>query len=72
MTMVNPNGVTLQQRGLNAFPKKDHANLIRMNAGSKNFKRWKANAKGVDLNRNFSVDWGTVKGSVSKPYYQIS
>ena len=70
MPMVNPDGVTLQQQGLNAFPKKDHDALIRMNAGSKNFKRWKANAKGVDLNRNFSVDWKTVSGNVSKPNYQ--
>jgi len=70
MPMVNPDGVTLQQQGLNAFPRKDHDALIRMNAGSKNFKRWKANAKGVDLNRNFSVDWKTVSGNVSKPNYQ--
>lgn len=57
MPMVNPDGVTLQQQGLKAFPKKDHAALIRYNGGSKNFKRWKANAKGVDINRNFGVDW---------------
>src|SRR5699024_10211609 len=39
MPMVNPDGVTLQQRGLGAFPKKDHASIIRMNGGSNNFKR---------------------------------
>lgn len=70
MPMVNPDGVTLQQKGLSAFPAKDHASLIKMNAGSKNFKRWKANAKGVDLNRNFSVDWYTVSNNVGYPNYQ--
>lgn len=70
MPMVNPDGVTLQQRGLNAFPKKDHAQLIKMNGGSRNFKRWKANAKGVDVNRNFSVGWKNVKNNAKGPSFQ--
>ncbi|GIN85833.1 hypothetical protein J6TS2_22190 [Heyndrickxia sporothermodurans] len=37
--MVDPDGVTLQQSGLSAFPKKDLAKLIKMNEGRKNFKR---------------------------------
>lgn len=69
MPMVNPDGVTLQQQGLKAFPKKDHAKLIKYNGGSNNFKRWKANAKGVDINRNFSVDWHN-QNSPKGPSYQ--
>lgn len=68
--MVNPDGVTLQQKGLKAFPKKDHAALIKMNLGSKNFKRWKANAKGVDLNRQYDAGWKTIKYSPSGPRYK--
>lgn len=60
--MVNPDGVTLQQSGLSAFPKADHAKLIKMNEGSKNFKRWKANGKGVDLNRQYDARWKYIKG----------
>lgn len=71
MPMVNPDGVTLQQQGLKAFPQKDHAKLRNMNKGSSNFKRWKANAKGVDINRNFSVDWNNQRpGSPTKPHYE--
>ena len=67
--MVNPDGVTLQQSGLKNFPKKDHAKLIKMNGGSKNFKRWKANGKGVDLNRQYSPNW-SILGGPSGPYYK--
>lgn len=68
--MVNPDGVTLQQHGLQAFPKSTHNSLIRMNNGSKNFKRWKANAKGVDLNRQYNAGWATIKNNPGKPYYE--
>jgi g-D-glutamyl-meso-diaminopimelate peptidase len=68
--MVNPDGVTLQQFGLKAFPKEDHAALIRMNDGSKDFKRWKANGKGVDLNRQYNADWANICCNPGKPYYK--
>lgn len=67
--MVNPDGVTLQQQGLTAFPKNLHNSLIKMNGGSKNFKRWKSNAKGVDLNRQYNADWKAIK-SPSSPNYR--
>jgi g-D-glutamyl-meso-diaminopimelate peptidase len=68
--MVNPDGVTLQQFGLKAFPKEDHAALIRMNDGSKDFKRWKANGKGVDLNRQYNANWPNICCNPGKPYYK--
>jgi len=66
--MVNPDGVTLQQSGLKAFPKSVHKSLLKMNNGSKNFKRWKANGKGIDLNRQYDAGWKNLKGP-KKPSY---
>lgn len=68
--MVNPDGVTLQQQGLKAFPKSTHASLIVVNNGSTNFKRWKANGKGVDLNRQYDAGWKTIKGNPGRPSYK--
>ncbi|WP_256760525.1 M14 family zinc carboxypeptidase [Cohnella sp. WQ 127256] len=67
--MVNPDGVTLQQKGLAAFPKQDHAALLKMNGNSSNFKRWKANAKGIDLNRQYPADWENIKNQAPAPHY---
>lgn len=67
--MMNPDGVTLQQKGLDAFPKELHASLIAMNNGSRDFKRWKANGKGVDLNRQFDANWANIKNSPGKPWF---
>ncbi|MGE7778629.1 M14 family zinc carboxypeptidase [Peribacillus sp. NPDC097264] len=67
--MVNPDGVTLQQSGLKSFPAKDHARILKMNGGSNNFKRWKANGKGVDLNRQYSPNWKNL-GGPKVPYYK--
>ncbi|PLT31849.1 peptidase M14 [Peribacillus deserti] len=66
--MVNPDGVTLQQSGLKAFPASYHAGLIKMNNGSKNFKRWKSNAKGVDLNRQYDAKWAGTDSPKSPSY----
>ncbi|MCQ6559059.1 M14 family metallopeptidase [Paenibacillus mendelii] len=67
--MVNPDGVTLQQLGLSAFPASDHASLLRMNGGSTNFKRWKANAKGIDLNRQYPANWANIRNPSPGPHY---
>ncbi|MEC2077854.1 M14 family zinc carboxypeptidase [Metabacillus fastidiosus] len=70
LPMVNPDGVTLQQFGLKKFPKEDHDDLIKMNAGSTNFSRWKANAKGLDLNRQYDADWKNICCNPGKPYFK--
>lgn len=51
---LNPDGVALQQNGA------DPAHLLwrrqmNMNGGSEDFTHWQANARGVDLNHNYSV-----------------
>src|SRR5690606_4848826 len=63
--MVNPDGVILQQEGLQAYPKSMHNSLIAMNKGSRNFTRWKANIKGIDLNRQYDAGWSTIRNSPS-------
>ncbi|WP_338551494.1 M14 family zinc carboxypeptidase [Paenibacillus sp. KS-LC4] len=68
--MVNPDGVSLQQKGLAAFPQQDHAELIKMNKNSRDFKRWKANGKGVDLNRQYPADWETIRQAENAPSYK--
>ena len=68
--MVNPDGVTLQQKGLSSLPKAIHASLIKMNGGSTNFNRWKANAKGVDLNRQYPADWKNIKYNKIGPSFE--
>jgi murein tripeptide amidase MpaA len=55
--MVNPDGVTLQQQGLKAFPSSHHEKLLSMNEGKRDFTRWKANAMGIDLNRQYPANW---------------
>ncbi|PRO67004.1 M14 family zinc carboxypeptidase [Alkalicoccus urumqiensis] len=68
--MMNPDGVTLQQRGLSAFPSSAHASLIRMNGGSRDFTRWKANARGVDLNRQFDAGWYQIRNNPGSPAHE--
>lgn len=68
--MVNPDGVTLQQQGLNAFPESIRSSLLIMNDNQTDFSRWKANAMGVDLNRQYDADWANIKNDPGKPYWQ--
>lgn len=58
LPMVNPDGVTISQSGIEGIVNEAlRRNLYQMSGASKPAK-WKANAAGVDLNRNFSVGWG--------------
>ncbi|MFF2877307.1 M14 family metallocarboxypeptidase [Gottfriedia sp. NPDC057991] len=63
--MVNPDGVMLVQKG--ASSAKNPNQVIKLNKGSKNFKAWKANVRGVDLNRQYPAGWNTISGNKSKP-----
>nr|WP_246384481.1 M14 family metallocarboxypeptidase [Gracilibacillus halotolerans] len=65
--MVNPDGVTLVQKG--AFSAKRPAEVIRINGGSTNFNRWKANIRGVDLNRQYPADWAHIQLNRTSPSY---
>lgn len=52
--MMNPDGVMLVQQGPKGM--KNEALVKKIN-GNASFTRWKANARGVDLNRNFDSGW---------------
>ena len=52
--MVNADGVSLVQNGVNST---SYGNLVKRMNGSTNVARWKANIRGVDLNRNFDGNW---------------
>ncbi|UVI28218.1 M14 family metallopeptidase [Paenibacillus spongiae] len=54
--IVNPDGVELAQEGLHpGHP--NYSELLRWNRGSTRFTKWKANARGVDLNDQFPAFW---------------
>lgn len=56
--MINPDGVEIVQKGYDAVGGVDV--VARVVAGSRdiNHRSWKANARGVDINRNFDYGWG--------------
>lgn len=59
LPMVNPDGVTISQYGLNAINNEAVRNNCKLMRGANNPSKWKANANGVDLNRNFSAGWNS-------------
>jgi g-D-glutamyl-meso-diaminopimelate peptidase len=69
--MLNPDGVTIQQNALNQFPNHHQKQLLIMNDEMKDFKRWKANGMGVDLNRQYPAGWEELKNHPNSPHYQF-
>ena len=66
--MVNPDGVTISQLGLDGIKREDIRQTVLQiiqNDSAKNLSehliQWKANARGVDLNRNFDALWENYK-----------
>lgn len=55
--LVNPDGAVLSEKGIGTVPKSYQKELIAMNGGE-DFRLWKANGRGVDLNVNFPARWG--------------
>ncbi|PKM95934.1 MAG: peptidase M14 [Firmicutes bacterium HGW-Firmicutes-1] len=58
--MVNPDGVEIVVNGLNNIGN-NAQKIMRMNGGRDDFNLWKANANGVDLNRNYPAGWREYK-----------
>ena len=65
--MMNPDGVMLVQQGISALKKSTNIKNAKKYSNNGSYKHWKANGRGVDLNRNFDgVNWyklSKVKGS---------
>ncbi len=71
--MLNPDGVTISQfgaDGLNSEILRNNARVMYKNAVTWGYtslseedyyKRWKANARGVDINRNFDAKWDIIE-----------
>lgn len=60
--MSNPDGVTISQLGPSVIKNETlREKIISMSDGD--FVQWKANASGVDLNRNFDAGWNEFRGS---------
>lgn len=78
LPMSNPDGVTISQMGIDGIRdenlketlrecyRNDHDNGRASGEGEAYWRNWKANARGVDLNRNFDAGWETYEG-VSHP-----
>ena len=59
--MVNPDGVTLVLEGTGAIESRELVAQIRQRTRSAaNFRDWKSNIRGVDLNRNFPTRWSSL------------
>ncbi|MEJ9229978.1 carboxypeptidase [Peribacillus butanolivorans] len=69
--MLNPDGVSIQQGDLSNLNFLEKAGVWRMNRYSTNWSRWKANAKGIDLNRQYPIGWEEVLSDAKKPTYQF-
>jgi g-D-glutamyl-meso-diaminopimelate peptidase len=67
MPMVNPDGVALSQEGAEVFPVEAQQELIDLNGGDSDFTDWKANAQGVDLNRQYDAGWEIIEGTAPEP-----
>jgi len=68
--MLNPDGVTIQQKGWLGASTSDKIKILSMNHFSMNFSRWKANALGVDLNRQYPSGWKELKKLPAWPSYK--
>jgi len=55
--MVNPDGVDLVQNGFSTDNNPYYRLIIQANKGSTDFRHWKANIRGVDLNDQFPAFW---------------
>ncbi|MBO2942547.1 LysM peptidoglycan-binding domain-containing protein [Paenibacillus sp. F411] len=54
--MVNPDGVELVQQGVSGLGSAA-GQLLEWNGGRENFRKWKANIRGVDLGDQFPAHW---------------
>lgn len=64
LPMMNPDGVSISQYGVSAI-KDNRLRSALMGMPKENYYRWKANGRGVDLNRNFSV--GFCENGIKQP-----
>lgn len=66
LPMVNPDGATIAQEGMNGIRRGKIRQEFLKYCESFDFGLWKANARGVDINRNFDAGWEEYEG-MQKP-----
>lgn len=64
--MLNPDGIEIAVNGIKHLENKEF--YIKANEGSHNFEHWKANSRGVDLNKQFRADWEKTQ-STESPHF---
>lgn len=69
--MLNPDGVSIQQGDLAHLDWKEKVALWKMNKFRLDYRSWKANGVGIDLNRQYPAGWEDSKTDVNRPYYQF-
>jgi g-D-glutamyl-meso-diaminopimelate peptidase len=69
--MLNPDGVEIQQGNISDFPFYFRRSIYHFNEKSYDFSRWKANGKGIDLNRQYPAGWEDLSSKPSAPSYQF-
>ncbi|WP_273124346.1 M14 family metallocarboxypeptidase [Bacillus weihaiensis] len=63
--MVNPDGVTLVQEGHKSA--NNPSKVLQINGGNRDFSAWKANIRGVDLNRQYPAGWNSIVSDPGRP-----
>ena len=66
--MLNPDGIEIATQGLTNINLKSKEFYLKANEGSNHFQRWKANGRGVDLNKQFPAHWRELK-SKTEPHF---
>lgn len=75
LPMLNPDGIELQIKG--ALPSSpNYKELLKWNDNNTDFSKWKANIRGVDLNRNFDAKWEVCKEiekeeGITGPWFEL-
>lgn len=69
--MINPDGVSIQQGNLAYMSFTEKLAAWQMNNYHFNWVRWKANANGIDLNRQYPAGWDEVQAESMRPSYQF-
>ena len=67
MPMLNPDGVTLVLEGPEAVQNSTFAKQLLQQANENSFSSWKANIRGVDLNRQFPAFWSRLVNVQPRP-----
>ena len=69
--MLNPDGVRIQQGDFSHLNVWERAAVWKMNDYSTEWSRWKANANGIDLNRQYPSGWDDIINEAKQPTYQF-